>query len=349
MIDYIKKHPVVLSFIIFITILGIHFIYNSLRKPYMSLIIKFREVPPVIDTFPRGKFSVYFRGYKVGKVDKVFLSKDQKYIVFILDIYYKNLKLPKNTKILMESEDIYGAKHFSLVYPKNPSNELLSNMDEIHGNCTIKRIDKYIIDELKKGRLRSLLDNLIALTESLKSPVQDINIISRQKEFRNFIKQLPQTVDSTVQGINEINLNIPSVNKNINEVSKEISEVSGNISETRGSLINTNDNILTTNQNITKVNESMPQITQTITQSNSLLYSTNSSLSDLSGKIPHIPKCLIENANKSLIKFDCLSDELTNILSKRFLIPRFTFGKPASSLKDCINNNNPCCQRNINP
>jgi len=333
-----RKHIFSLSFLIILII--IYGIERYMTRAYMTLLIRFKGVPPVIQGLMRGGVDAYYRGYLVGTVRKIALSNDQKYIVFYVAIKCKNLRLPKNTVAVLESEDLYGKRHLILGYPKNPSSQLLVDGDMLDGADAPDRIDDYLVNELESGRLNELLENALILTRDLKRPVQDINQLSSRGLIKSMAVQLPQTLNNTVKGINTVNRNIPIVNTAVNNANKNII-MAGNIVHDATNNINTASNDITdATKNISQINQAIPETTKTILHTDSLLSSTDANLSMVNSKIPQIPPNLLENANQELLKLDCMTNVIAQAVSKRFLLFRFMFGNPASEIKNCIPQNN---------
>ncbi|OGH99900.1 MAG: hypothetical protein A2039_04490 [Candidatus Melainabacteria bacterium GWA2_34_9] len=329
-------------------ILGIFGLYKYLSHPDMTIIVKYKEVPPVIRRFPKTNINAFYRGYKVGYCSKINLSDDQKYIVFYLGIHYKNLKLPKNTKIYLNTEDLYGSMHFSLDYPDNPSSKLLSNGDVIYGTGAYDRIDKYLIKDIEEGKLGQIISNMVVITDFLKKEA-----INNNGEFNNFLKSIEISRNDFGLFINELRqiINDPALKQGIKFSSRTLNNVNQILEtrELRETITKAPKSIDKTIKNLEAINKNTPEITknltltnhnfletnETVNKTNSLLSTTNCNLETINCKVPVIPSGLLE-------KVDCLSNELIEMLNKRFLIFRFMFGKPGSSFKNCKQNNCKC-------
>lgn len=373
-----KKNKLIRNLILlFLFILIVYFVYKLLYAPKMTLIIKYKDVPPIIQTFPRASVEGYYRGLNIGKVSKITLSEDQKYIVFYLDIYYKNLRLPKNIKIILGSEDLYGARHLSLYYPNNPSSQLLSNGDTVYGTATYDRLDKYLVKELEEGKLKKIVTNLDFLTNYLSTALKKNN----NKELNQFLTSVkesginasfilnevrdiigdPQTkkdIKSTLrysseslEDINQIMKNNKNeINHIIDKAPESIDKTIANLETVNINIPRVNTSILKANENIFQANKNIPEANRTITTTNSLLYSTNCNLGNLNSKIPVIPPIppnLFKNADNTLGTFNCLGTELNEILSKRFLLFRFMFGKLGNYPESCRQDNSECPNNTI--
>jgi len=188
-----KNICIKIAVLLVLLILGGYGLYKFLDRPEMTIIVKYKEVPPVIQRLPKNRVNIYYRGYNVGRVSDISLSDDQKYIVFSLGIYYKNLRLPKNIKIFLNTEDLYGSMHFYLQYPEKPSSQLLSNGDVVYGTDSSERIDKYLVKYLKTGNLSKLVSNLLYLTTIVKNDNLNqiqANLTKSSEEVRLILNEL---------------------------------------------------------------------------------------------------------------------------------------------------------------
>ena len=347
-----KNRQTKIIILIVLLILGIFGIYKYLSHPDMTIIVKYKEVPPVIRRFPKTNINAFYRGYKVGYCSKITLSDDQKYIVFYLGIHYKNLKLPKNIKIYLNTEDLYGSMHFSLDYPDNPSSQLLSNGDIVYGTAAYDRIDKYLVKDIQEGKLGHIISNMVVITDFLKEKTINNNV-----DFNNFLKSIDTSRNDfglLINDLREITGN-PKIRQDIKSTIKTSSRTLNNVNqiletkELRETITKAPKSIDKTIKNLEAINKNTPEITknltltnhnfletnETVNKTNSLLSTTNCNLETINCKVPVIPSGLLE-------KVDCLSNELIEMLNKRFLIFRFMFGKPGSSFKKCKQDDYKC-------
>jgi len=332
-------------------IFGVYILFKIIHKPQKTIIVTFSDVPPIIQDFLREDITVYYRGYKVGDVSEIKLSDDQKKIVFYIGIHYKNLKLPRNIGMILKTEDIFGARYFSISYPKNPSTELLSDGDTIEGTAAYERIDKYLVGEFETGKLKIIMDNLVILTNTLTGALKGNNeeLISSIKNssgdvevILNNIKDIiadPQVKTDIKSAIKYSSSSIKDLSQilesNRSELRQTISTAPEMITKTVNNLESLSQNMPRVNKNISEVNGSIQKATKTIDKTNSSISITNCNLDTINKKVPEIPPCLLTKADNALTKFDCIGSELIDLLNKKFLIFRFMFGKPGSSFEKC--------------
>jgi len=354
------------------TYLATNFAFNGwFFRPDKVITVRFREVPPVIKF--AGDVGVYYRGYKVGKATCKKLSNDQKYILFCVEINYKNLKLPANTQVILKSQDFFGDRYFDLVYPEKPSEKMIAHGDVVDGTAVYERVDKYLVEEMEKGELGALISNLNYLTggarailggnkkelgkvsEDVTESVEDLSYIT--KELRTILAN-PEVKKDIKEAISYA----PKSLKNINELlsqedlKKIIKQAPGLLGNTVTSLQSVSQQLPAVNQSIKEVNGSIEDVDKSVEGvnarldiTNPLFSETNQQLGCLNPKIPVIPQELITQANITLKRYDCIGQSLSETASKDFLFFRFLFGRPGKSFENCINAGNGyyyCCPQN---
>lgn len=306
----------------------------------MTIIVGYKNAPPLNSSIFNNTIDAYFRGCKVGQVVKTNISCDQSCVEFHLEIYYKNLRLPKNTSILLRIENIYGKKYLDIHYPEIPSKELLSNGDRIEGLDLYEGIDDYLIEEFKVGHAKHFLENLSSIIEIFEQALQ-------KKDNEKLIKQSAGDLAIIIENLKEI-IGDPNVKKELKSTIKHSSgtlknldailgekEIRKSINQAPESISQTLQNIETMNEHMDKMTELMPEMNQSILKSNSLLTDSNSNLCSINNKVPEIPQSLVKNADKILVKTDCLETGLAKMMSERFLLLKLLFGKPGKSFNKC--------------
>lgn len=347
-----------IGIILLLLFFGVYLAYRLIPVTVMRLNVRFTDSPPTSQSFLTGGINAYYRGYKVGKVSDISLSGDQKYIVYHLDIHYKNLKLPRNTAFNLKSEPILGstARYFTIDYPRNPSSELLTDGDTIHGAASFQGLDQFLVEEIPKGSLGKLVNNLIFLTGSLKSILKtngnlndtltELNKLSINANYllsdvNEFIDD-PELKEQLKRTIKKSPESIDNIERNLELTTRRLPEINRNIVTTNRNIVETNQSIVSTNGNIVKTNTSIIRTNNTLCGTNANLYATNCNLGTLNSKIPQIPPELLNNTSEALETLNCVGNELSEILNKRFLLLRFLFGKPASSISKCLQDDIEC-------
>ncbi len=289
------------------------FIFKSLKKTQMSFIVQYDDSPPINDSL-FFKIDVRFRGYDVGDVTKVKLSEDQSHIEFFIDIHYKNLKIPENSLIIFKRKNIYGPRYVDIEPPEKPCGTFIENGYIVKGTEVFQQFDEYLIEELKKGKIRKILDNLYEISEGLKIGLggkDTKKVLNRSaKDFSVILKNLRIITEE------------PSFSKDIRFAIK--------------SAPGTLKTVETIDKSINRVNKTISKVTKNIATANILISGTNENLDSINTKVPPIPLSLVKNTEKLVIKTDCFESEISKLLSKRAVFLRLIFGSPGKSFKNCV-------------
>ena len=133
-------------------------------KTYTYLTVEFNDARPV-----RNKIPVYYKGYRIGKVEKIKPSDNFQTTLVTIVLYPKNLKLPKNTTALLtrEKRERKEIDFINLLYPEKPSEVMLISGDTINGFTTVD-IENYFSSKALTGELDALTNNANSLMESFK-------------------------------------------------------------------------------------------------------------------------------------------------------------------------------------
>lgn len=336
-----KLKTVKILILTLLLVLGCYFAFKISHKPDKSIVVKFTDIPPVLQKFPRARVKAYYRGFDVGEVSKIELCCDQRHVLFYIDIYYKNLKLPKNTKIYLTSEDIYGTSHISFYHPQNPSPEEIKDGDVIYASGVHERLDQFLVSQFHEGQIEELISNLTVLTRIVRKYAEKDN-----GNLDKMVKNLGKTngdISILIKNLREI-IEDPQIKKDIKSSSrsaaqllssKEIGDAPKLLNKTVQNMESLNKNLAQSNINIPVLNNTVKETNNTMTGTKQTLRTTNKSLKSLDKKIPPIPPCLLENTNRTLENANCISHELCGIFSKRFLLFRLMFSNPAKSLEKC--------------
>jgi len=316
-----KKIWVILVVLFIFLILSVYsYVYTLIQAPRNILIAKFKDSPPIGHMLLREGIGAFYRGYLVGKVYNVTLSEDQRYIVFYINMFYPELRLPKNTIVTLRTNGVFGDKLIELDYPDNPSPELLSNRSIVEGTTIFERLDEYIVKELGKGNVKKLILSITDLANNL-----DIVVKDNKGEISQFLRELTRSGSNANLLLNnfrkfienpQIKSDLQSTLKYSSKSVKDLSEIVGN-KELKNTINSTPQNFNTTMKNFDSVKENISSV--------------NVNISKATENIPETT----QSFNKTIKTYDCLGKGLSDILSKRFLGFRLMFGAPGSSLQKC--------------
>lgn len=307
----------------------------------MSIIVKYDDVPAINNNLWLYKIHAHYRGFEVGNVRKIKLSKDQKHIEFYVDIYYKDLILPRNIIVIFKTENLYGSRYLDIEPAKIPSKEMLTDGDSVMGVTAYERFDEYLLQEVKSTKSQHLLKNLSDITDALKKALKNKNneklLNESSSDLAIVLESLKEIADDpTLKNDIKSTIKLSSSSlKNVDEILND-QEIKSAINSAPESISMANNNIKSMNENLIKVSESIPDVTKSLTTTNNLLTDTNYDLCSINNKVPPIPPSFVENAEKLVIKTDCFESEISKILTKRWLILKLIFGNPGKSFKNCV-------------
>lgn len=305
----------------------------------MKFTIQFDYVPAISRNVKLFRIDVHFRGVDVGDVTDIKLSEDQKHVEFKVKINQRNLRIPKDSLVMFKSEAI-APRHIDIEPTKNPSDEIIKNGDIVDGTEASERVDSFLIEEFTTGQTGMLIHNLKEITDTLKQSIKDkeneklltksagdlVIIIEKLKHItadpslERDIKSTLKNSSGTMQSLNEI------LRK------KEIKETINKTPETISKTINSIEDM---NTNMGKISKTLPDTTEKMKQVNSQITEMNDNLCKINTKVPPIPQSLVDNAERLIVKGDCIATELSNTLSKRFLLFKLFFGRPGEKMKTC--------------
>lgn len=305
----------------------------------MKFTIQYDYVPAISRNVKIFKIDVHFRGVDVGDVTSIKLSKDQKHVEFKVKINQRDLKIPKNSLVRFKSEAI-GPRYIDIDPTKAPSDGIIEDGDIVDGTEASERIDSFVIDELTNGQAGMLIKNLKEITDVLKTSLTN-------KENEKLLTQSAADLTIVIEKLKHITADvsfekdIKSTIKHSSRTLKNIDEILDNkemkqtIQEAPATIKNTLNSIEDMNTNMNKISKKLPETTEKITQVNSQITEVNDNLCKINTKVPPIPQSLVDNAEKLIVKGDCIATELSNTLSKRFLLFKLFFGHPGKNLKTC--------------
>ena len=287
----ISKQVSRIALLAFVILSSLLFIYRVLTYTYIT--IEFNEARPV-----RNKISVYYKGYRIGKVEKINPSKDFKSTKVTIVLYPQHLKLPINTTALLTREKRGGrfeTDFINLLYPDEPSEAILRSGDSILGFTTVD-IESFFSDKAISGELDAITKNANSLLEELQTTSQALTL-------------LMQILQDTV---NENRPSIKIMTGNLAEMSEELKGFASklNNSVNQDEVQSTLSNFNQTSTNIVTISKNLDELTNSINSKSTQISNT------------------IDDANKIANNIEIITTGLKNTMSKNFAGFRLLFGKP---------------------
>ena len=294
------------ALLIFILLCTIMCIYRFHTYTYLTVV--FNDARPV-----RNKIPVYYKGYRIGKVEKIKPSDDFKSTVVTIVLYPKNLRLPTNTTALLtrEKRERREIDFINLIYPEEPSELPLRSGDRINGFTTVD-IESYFSSKALSGDLDKITNNINELLESLDATSKALTVL---------MNALTDTVNENRPSIKIMTGNLARMSDSLRLFAFKL-----NSSINQQQLQNTFTNFDKTSSNAVITTDNLDGITKNI----------NIFTNDLNKNSPDIAKT-ISNAQVITCNIAQITSGLRTTLSQNFGGLRLIFGKPVKNkcYKNC--------------
>lgn len=264
----ITKETSRIALLIFIVLMTVLYFYRMHTYTYINA--EFTSSRPV-----KNKIPVYFKGYRVGKVEKITLSPDFKSTMVTIVLYPSNIKLPSNTTALLtkEKDNRREYDYINLLYPDTPAKSILEDGDRVTGFTTVD-INDYLSQKAISGELDEIKDNTNKLLSSLTSTSEALfglfDILRETvDENRPALKATTSNLAATTDNLKNFSLKL---NNSIDET--KIQSTISNIDKTSSSAITTGKNLESITNDIhnitSEINKTMPHISSSIAKTHSI-------------------------------------------------------------------------------
>ena len=249
-----------------IIIAGLGFYIYKLTT-YTYVTAKFRELRPIHEKLP-----VYYKGLVVGKAREQRHSDDFNHTLIRLVLYPKNLLLPENTIVMLKKEKHHDKERdfLELVYPKEPSNVMISNGSELEGKATVD-IDTFMSNQNPED-LESIRHNLAESSENLNNALEGLSMVF--ESVNDILKENQKNLYTTTGNLSKATQNLDNMttkfNKSIQQ--KSLENAVSNLEASTKNLETLSANL---NGTTTGVNEVIPHIDATMCQVQGLATNAN--------------------------------------------------------------------------
>ena len=200
-----------------------------------TIIVEFDSLEPFRKWIP-----VYFKGFRLGRVPKVYPTEDFRATRVEMHIHHKALKLPLNTtaRFMIRDED---KEYMELVYPKTPYIEYLKHGSVIKGTMGTN-LDSFLRDQAANGGLDEIKNNV---NSTVRSAGETFNALTEMINMLTMIlEDVRPTINSAVNNVDYASKNLADVSRSLKKsVDKGyIDKTLYNFQQTSGNLVITTDN-----------------------------------------------------------------------------------------------------------
>lgn len=265
------------------------------------IMVKFTESGPLYKDM-----QVCYKGYLIGRTQKVIISDDYKYTLLKIVLYPKNPKIPSDVVASVKQHDILG-DYIDLAAPEEPSTTLLANNAIIEGK-PIFDFGAFFSDIADSGLIIPLIQNF---SDTLVSANQT------SVEIKNFFSDSRFILKDNRQNLKQTTKNLSVATKSLKKLTAKFNKATP-----EDKLNNTTLNIDKSADNIQAATESVKNITQSV----------DCATRNLDKTIAKIDSTISE-ANAVASNVRAITSGLCEALSKRFAGLRIIFGKPMDKSK----------------
>jgi len=302
--------------------------------PDKTITAKFSECGPITKGIP-----VFYHGVNVGKVDAVDFSDDFRYTMIKILIYRKKMALPKNVYAEIKTEGLTGQKYVEILYPDNPSKEILQDGDIIEGRLTaFAQIIKAINQAVKNERIEKVFGEIkktaTNASDASKKMVRVLKLLeeiinSNRSDIRTFFNGAAisagniKVASASIRNIStapelQANINssvsyIPKNTTKLNNIATKISKITDDIDKITGNP-KFQDGFVKTFDGTGNIAESLAK-----------------------GDLNCLIKKTLQDTDRTINRYDCIGGSFSEMMSERFLFMRLMFGKPGKSFQKCAN------------
>lgn len=245
-----------------------------------------------LDPLPT-KMGVYYKGYKLGKTNKVRISKDFSTTYLDIQLNQRGLHLPKN--IVAEIKIFDNNKYVDILYPEKPNKRYIKNGDIIKGKLGFSSNKLYEVNQNNLSNLAERGENFLeSATETTETLTDLINLSTEiinenRKNITNTTTNLKISMENLNEASQQINKLTEKLNKGISNTT--IANSSANIEETTANITKASKNLISISENLNKTSKDLLNVSPQI----------HNILNTLEGILCHLNN-IVKGVNRTLKK-----------------------------------------------
>lgn len=295
---FFSKHRIIIIMLTFLILI----IMSALQM--YNAFFRYHITAKFVTSSPLNKYTpVYYRGCRIGEIEKVSLSNDYQHTTVKIMLYPRNPKLPANITARIKKQNP-KKDYLELADSDEATDKQLQNGDTIEGEPPFD-IESFIIQMMDSGMLNPIIDNVAS-----------------------FIESITYTSDKMGAFFDNSNTVLKTNEHNINQTAKSFKEVSSklNNSISEKEIKNTAENINKASNNVLTTTEKAKNISENIENATKDMDKTSLKIDKI------ITDTCITSSNARII-----STELRRTLMQRLGMFRLLFGKPIKK-NECSSN-----------
>lgn len=239
------------------------------------VIIRFKELGPITKNM-----SVYYNGFKIGKITSIKPDTDFKHILVKVNFNQRDINLPKNMVVYVERFPS-GELYLQFAYPQSPSLQTIRRGDILEG------ITSYNLEQFMMGQSISGMSDVVSI-----HIIKALNAAdAANQQMRVFFEVTSKVIKANDKGISASINNTAAMTKSLADMAENLNQASEKINKAldeetlKGAIVGakrTTENIAKATENIDetmkKVDIAVSELSSTAKNLNSITSGVNETL-----------------------------------------------------------------------
>lgn len=283
--------------------------------------------------------NVIYRGVNVGQVTNVSITPDSRYAQVEFIIIDKNTKIPVNSHTEMSFRSITDMQPLIIKPPSSKDNYnfiINKSFIESRESVTIEETEKLISKMIKEGKIEEMINDLGQLVKNSSEVSNSLNTtLIETVSLVKSVKNTNENINKVIQN-GDISKNIKSTVNNANTTVKKFE----NVADKTNVVIEKSRNMIDSIQNtVDKADQNLnnENLHTNLQDSAKTLKQVLIDIQEISGD--PINKGHLKNSISKISgitsQTNCLTQSITQMMGKKFLIPRLIIGKPGQDINQC--------------
>ena len=267
-INYYMKTFVKILLIIFVllAVAGVTYIgYGRFGGTHITAV--FEEATP----FP-AKMDVYYKGFKIGRVDKISPNEDYTATLVKITLFADDVKIPDNVSVAVKSyKDEFD--YVDIIVPEMASTEFLKNGSEIKGGASLS-IQDFFNKHIEEGTMDMIIMGLSDVMQSLNETISSSNELV--KEVTNTVRAVRPNIVRTGKNLGDMSQNVSSATLKVNNTLKQedLDKSVTNLEQTSENIKEFTENLNCGTKKLSEITDNINCITQNVSEISSGLNKT---------------------------------------------------------------------------
>lgn len=239
--------------------------YGKFGGTYITAV--FEEATP----FPDNMY-VYYKGFKIGHVDKIMPNGDYTATLLKIRLYPNDAKIPENVSVTVKSyKDEFD--YVDIIVPDMASTQFLKDGSEIKGVASLS-IQDFFNKHIEEGTMDMIIMGLSDVMQSLNETIESSNELVQ--EVTNTVKDVRPNIVRTGKNLSDMSQNVSSATLKFNNTLKqdELDKTVSNLEQTSENIKEFSENLNCGTKKLSEITENINCITQNASEISSGLNKT---------------------------------------------------------------------------